>query len=363
MKTMITVTRLALLASLCLVAAPASAQLEVDAAEVWRRGDSIEYIQGWNGPPALRHEITGSHADAEKFFISVLVRKDDPRCAALLEDWRDSPALKGFADPDAPAKSWAHFRVYDVDDRSQAFRWKEIRIGAVPTVIVQPCLSGAWGKPSTVICQAIYRDDPQRLANDLAYALQLYASKLERPRHGPPVNRNPYRPRPGQPWEPVGAIGAPLYSNEPPPPGQRPIGQSPSPWDDPRRVPPLELPPRFAGDDDLGQCPGPGPCPNPRPNPRPDDDGYTPGPWDDSPYVRPRPPRPDRDEYPPRPSPLRPQSTEGWLTWILGGVVVLGLGWTFAQGLFGGMLARIDAALSAAVNRKLSESPQRPPEE
>jgi hypothetical protein len=329
-----------LLCVLCVASAPlrfCQGEDEVDSAEVFRRGDSVEYVDGWNGSPSsLRQEIVGRHPDSEKFFISVLYRKSDGRLKGLQRDWLDSVPLLAFADPEDAGKSWAHLRFYDVDDASQNWRFDGIRVTGTPTILVQPCKSGAWGDPSTVILQTLYRGDPKALADKMAYALKLYATKLqERPRPRPEPLRHPSR-RPTD-WSPVRAqySDATYLGDEP---------RESQPWNNPR-VRPIEIPPLLRNDsydDENGQCPGPN-CPRPRPRPRPqpdeEDEDDARGPWG----PKPRPVRPfnpfgpdDNDqEVPPRRPFWKPQSSSGLFE--LGLYAFAGLGVIFV----GGFLAKI----------------------
>jgi hypothetical protein len=288
-----------------------SAQEEVDSAEVWRRGDHTEYVDGWTGRASMHGQIIARHDDAEKFFISIFYRRGDD-LRRLKQEWAQSKPLASFANPLDAASSWAHLRFYDLDDASQNWRWEGIRIDRTPSVVLQPCTSGSWGEPSTVILQRTYEHDPRELAARMAYALRLYASKLaerplpqRQPRPRYPVNRRPVD------WQPVRA----QYSAD------SDFGDEPAPWAQPRANP-IEIPPLPFAQDEQGQCPGPDcPRPRPRPQPRPQPDEYDDeqdSPW--KPNIRPRPPFPnpfdeDGGDFP---APKK-WSTERWLM-VLGGV-------------------------------------------
>lgn len=321
---------------IALVATTAFAQFdepEVDTDEVYRRGDSIEYIGDWRAgasswPGAtLRSRIVRRHVDTEKFHVSILYRKSEERAMAkLLADWDATPQLQAFARRDDRERSWSHFHLYDLDDATQRWRFEGIRVGRTPMVLLQPCLSGAWGDPSTVILQRTYKGDPLELAGDLQYALQLYADRLDKnPR--PTQRRSPWRmTRDGGPMKPAIVGDGPLVHDGT-------IKQL-APWRQPGYAP--EIPPRrqfdddgYVYDEDPGQCPGPGPCPRPRPQPEPDDD--SPGPW--GPNVRPRPqPRfPDEEiEFPPRRPKIFPARVD-WMTYVVWGLAAIGTLFVGAQ--------------------------------
>ena len=59
--------------------------------------------------------------------------------------------LLALANPNVPKQSWAHYTVYDRDDRSQAFRFENIKVTASPTLLVQPPRTGRFGDPATVV--------------------------------------------------------------------------------------------------------------------------------------------------------------------------------------------------------------------
>lgn len=170
------------------------------------RADDIDaFMDLAGGPPP---------DDSDKFFISVITMKGCTPCAKLKADWAKDEWLRAFAKPDDPSKSWAHFNVYDKDDASQSFRWKEIDLGGFPTVLVQPPRSGKYGPAATVVFQQTgYSGDPHKLATSLSAALRRYVATLPKkdgagqrdvkppwkptPKVDPPVVPAPPDPKPG----------------------------------------------------------------------------------------------------------------------------------------------------------------------
>lgn len=157
---------------------------EVDQAEVMRLGDLVQSV-GDNvqassadafviamGPPA---------SDADKWFISVLSMKGCAGCEKLKQDWATNPWLLALAHPTDPKQSWSHFKVYDKDDRSQAFRFESIKVTAYPTILVQPPRSERYGDPATVVYQGVYSGDPEKQARAITSAIRQYISKLQAP--------------------------------------------------------------------------------------------------------------------------------------------------------------------------------------
>ena len=140
---------------------------QVDQAEVMRLGDMVQhvgYVQSDEGADAFVAAMSPPESDADKWFISVITMQGCGACEKLKHDWATNEWLLSLANPANPKKSWAHYRVYDKDDLSQAFRWKNVKITAYPTIIVQPPRSGQFGNPATVVYQGVYQGDPEKLA-------------------------------------------------------------------------------------------------------------------------------------------------------------------------------------------------------
>lgn len=176
------------------IAAEAPTSSEVDTAEIIRRGDRV--TRAGRGPmdsgEAALSEATAPPADdSGKWFISILVDDAEPS-KALLYDLRHSQALRAWADLDEPKGSWSHATVYRAGDQTQDWRWKNLKITALPCMILQPPAqlvdetrpnSWRWGDPKTVIWQFDGYDtsNPRRAENRAAAiraALQLYVKKI-----------------------------------------------------------------------------------------------------------------------------------------------------------------------------------------
>lgn len=219
---------------------------EVDQAEVLRRGNLVQVVgdgarsseadefAAAMGPPA---------SDADKWFISVVSMKQCAGCERLKKDWNSNPWLLALANPSDTKQSWAHFGIYDKDDRSQAFRFEGLKITTFPTIIVQPPRSKRYGDPSIVVFQAVYKGDPEKLAREITLSIRQYVQKLQTPPG--PVRATgpngigadpPWQPVPKvDPWQPAPAPG-PQYPTvdptiPPPPPAQPTPSLAPAfPW-------------------------------------------------------------------------------------------------------------------------------------
>lgn len=153
--------------------------------EILRRGSLVERVgPGWSN--SYVSEVMGPPADdSHKWFISVIVRRDCPACERLLADLAASPYLKAYVDVEDHTQSWAHFNVFQAEDQTQAWRFKDIRIGGYPTILVQPPRNGRYGDPHTVVLQKTgYDGNPEKLAAAIRSAILQYVQKV-RPRQFP----------------------------------------------------------------------------------------------------------------------------------------------------------------------------------
>jgi len=201
---------------------------EVDAAEVMRLGDVVQHVSG------IRQDATDIFVeamgvpedDSDKWFISVLTMQGCAPCAKLKTDWESSPWLRALADPHDPKKSWAHYAVYNREDKSQAFRFAGLNVKSYPTIIVQPPRSGRYGEPATVVYQSGYGGDPEKLARQITAAVRQYVKTLDGgAREGSTDSvagsDPPWTPTPK--IDPIGPDGSPVF------PDGRPLIPPPTP--------------------------------------------------------------------------------------------------------------------------------------
>ncbi|MGD9128688.1 MAG: hypothetical protein PVH19_15030, partial [Planctomycetia bacterium] len=166
----------------------------VDMGEVYRRGNSVEHIDGFQADADAVFEVMAPPAsDADKWFVSVLTTPGCSGCKELLKKWETDDWLLSIADPSHPQKSWAHFSVYDTSDRSQAFRFKAMEVSVFPTVLVQPPRNGKYGSASTVVYQGVYTGDARKLAEAINAAIRLYVTRVAEVQGG--HQQAPWQPR------------------------------------------------------------------------------------------------------------------------------------------------------------------------
>lgn len=160
---------------------------EVDAAEVKRLGNHVQYVDGQSHRAGDEYtEVMGPPADDNhKWFISILGKKGCAACARLKADLKRDEHLRALiqvADGDDTHSdnktTWAHYTYYLADDASQAFRWEKLKITGYPTIIVQPPLNKKYGPPSDVVCQITgYDGDGKKLATAIAASIKAYLAK------------------------------------------------------------------------------------------------------------------------------------------------------------------------------------------
>ncbi len=154
---------------------------EVNRDEVRRLGDTVQHIGGGHrndGTDAFIEAMRPPQSDADKWFISLISTKGCKPCAELKKAWRTDPWLLALADPDDPKVSWAHYSEYDEGDKSQVWRFENLKLDAFPTIIVQPPRNGRYGDAATVVFQNTYKGKPRELAGQIVAAIKKYVGKV-----------------------------------------------------------------------------------------------------------------------------------------------------------------------------------------
>jgi len=213
---------------------------QVDQAEVLRLGDLVQCVGDIcsAGDEAFVAAMGPPASDADKWFISVITKRGCSQCEQLKKDWSSNEWLLALAQPTVPKQSWAHYTIYDRDDRSQAFRFENIKVTAYPTILVQPPRTGRYGDPATVVYQGVYGSDPEKQARAITGAIRQYVAKLKNLESTPPAGNTrqvaadpPWQPTPRvDPWQPSLLPNVPLPTIDPTIPPQSPLVVSTFPW-------------------------------------------------------------------------------------------------------------------------------------
>lgn len=190
---------LCVFALLLCVAVPCIADVSggVDVAEVLRRGDLVEHVDGYQSGPesAVCEAMEPPASDADKWFVSVLTSPSCSPCKQLLKTWETDEWLLALADPNDSKASWSHFAVFDSTDRSQAFRFEALKVKAYPTIVVQPPRSGKYGDPSTVVYQGVYGGDTRKLAEAMSASIRSYVERVSEAQRNNSWQQAPWQPR------------------------------------------------------------------------------------------------------------------------------------------------------------------------
>lgn len=165
---------------------PAS-KAEVDTAAVLRRGDVVQHTdQAIMAADEPQETLLTALADVPpddggKWCISVVTMQGCAPCQQLKAAWRADRDLQAWANPSDGKSSWAHYREYDREDKSQEFRWvSNFRFAAFPTVILQPPRDGSCGDPGTIVYGKVYPGTPAKLTEGMRDAMKRYLARQPR---------------------------------------------------------------------------------------------------------------------------------------------------------------------------------------
>lgn len=150
-------------------------------AEIARRGAMVERIDGFQDASdpatAISAAMQPPADDSHKWMFTLVTTRNCKWCTQLRADFDNAPQLKSWVDTKDYTKSWAHWQVVQIEDQSQAWRWKDFRPTSFPALIVQPPVNGSWGDPHTIVYLRQGYLKPADLDASLRSAIQLYATK------------------------------------------------------------------------------------------------------------------------------------------------------------------------------------------
>jgi hypothetical protein len=155
--------------------------------EIARRGAMVERINGFQADAdeaaelqAMLVEALAPPADdSNKWLLTLVTTKNCKYCEQLRGDLENAPALAPWVNAKDYTRSYFHYQVVQIEDASQAWRWKEFKPTKFPTLIVQPPVDGSWGDKQTVVMlKESYDGKPDKLAQDFRAALDRYMTKV-----------------------------------------------------------------------------------------------------------------------------------------------------------------------------------------
>lgn len=150
-------------------------------AEIARRGALVERINGiadaTDSLSALALAMQPPEDDSYKWLFTLVTTRNCQWCEQARRDFESDPMLKAWVDTKDYSRSWAHWQVVQIEDQSQAWRWKDFRPTSFPTLIVQPPVNGSWGDPHTIVFAHQGYLKPGELDAAIRTAIQQYAAK------------------------------------------------------------------------------------------------------------------------------------------------------------------------------------------
>jgi hypothetical protein len=151
-------------------------------AEIARRGALVERVGGVEGSGdavgAIALAMQPPADDSHKWLFTLVTTKNCSWCNQLRRDFETDAKLKAWVNTKDHAQSWAHWQVVQIEDQSQAWRWKDFRPTSFPALIVQPPVNGSWGDPHTIVYVRQGYLKPVELDAAIRQAIQLYSTKM-----------------------------------------------------------------------------------------------------------------------------------------------------------------------------------------
>lgn len=151
-------------------------------AEIARRGALAERVNGIqaenNATSAIALAMQPPADDSHKWLFTLVTTKNCTWCEQMRRDFDTDPKLKPWVDTKGYTRSWAHWQVVQIEDQSQAWRWKDFKPTSFPALIVQPPVNGSWGDPHTIVFIRQGYLKPAQLDAAIREAIQLYSTKL-----------------------------------------------------------------------------------------------------------------------------------------------------------------------------------------
>lgn len=142
--------------------------------EIARRGNHVEQT-GTIRSGAAAAALAPPADDSEKWFLTLVVKNDDPGSERMRATIAKDPAMVAW-------HSVTHYQVRAIDDRTQADWLEALRPAiarGVPIVVIQPPKSGRFGPSSTVVAMIPGVHSGKDLSTRLRNAILRYAEAIE----------------------------------------------------------------------------------------------------------------------------------------------------------------------------------------
>lgn len=179
-------TFLALALGLCCVSQTDGRDVPPSAvAEILRRGAMVEHVNGLRSgdeaeadAEAFVEAVAPPADDSHKWFFTLVVTRGCQWCEKMRSDFANSQYLKPWVNVKDSKESWAHWQVVQIEDQSQAWRWKNVRPTRFPALIIQPPLNRSFGDPATVVYMHQGYLEPEKLDAAIRTAIREYTRKV-----------------------------------------------------------------------------------------------------------------------------------------------------------------------------------------
>lgn len=149
--------------------------------EILRRGNYIQIVDGFQQQDTPIDAMAPPADDSHKWFITVISQANCSACNRLKYDFANSKELHAWVDVNDYKKSFTHYHVYDYNDATQNWRFKNIKIKAFPTIVIQPPLNKKYGDPSTVVDQITgYDGNAKKLSERIRSSMIRYVNTLSK---------------------------------------------------------------------------------------------------------------------------------------------------------------------------------------
>lgn len=212
-------------------------------AEILRRGPMVERVNGFesNDDTILVAEALAPPADdSNKWNLTLVTTKNCKYCEQLRGDLENAPSLQAWVNTKDYTKSWYHYQVVQIEDQSQAWRWKDFKPKSFPTLIVQPPFDQSWGDPHTIVMlKEGYDGKAEKLAAEMRASIDKYVKKVKPQRAAWKATHSLLaQAKPAGGMEQTGGWNPPVT----------PPSVLPSPQYTPQTVPPTDPTPAVAND-------------------------------------------------------------------------------------------------------------------
>lgn len=150
--------------------------------EIIRRGDQIEELGQirTDSPQAyVFAALAPPPDDSHKWYISLVTTENCPWCELLKKHFAETEELRAWVNVENQEESWAHYNVYRQEDRTQDWRWQNVKFRGYPALIIQPPRNREWGDPSAVVMQKTgYDGNARALSASMRTSIETYVRAL-----------------------------------------------------------------------------------------------------------------------------------------------------------------------------------------